>query len=92
MESTDKLKQQRVIPQDGEFGALVEENNELKEALRRQTAIQSADQVSQSELEFTVPKARYEELRNAMDESKNLVYLVFDKSRTFVRAYPDVYN
>jgi hypothetical protein len=40
--------------------------------------MQSADQVSQSEMEFTVPKARYEELRNAMHKSENLVYLIFD--------------
>ena len=72
MESADRPKQQRVILEDGEFEALVEENDELKEALRRQTAIQSADQVSQSELEFTVP--------NAMHKSENLVYLIFDKS------------
>ena len=44
----------RVILEDGEFEALVEENDELKEALRRQTTVQSADKVSQSELEFTV--------------------------------------
>jgi hypothetical protein len=77
MEYADKLKQQRVILQAGEPEALVEENDELKEAVRRETAIQSADQVSQPELEFTVPNARYEELRNAIHKSENFVYLIF---------------
>jgi hypothetical protein len=92
MQSEDKSEQRRVVIQAGESEALAQENEELKEALRRQTAMQSADQVSQSELKFTVPKARYEELQNAMHKSENLVYLIFDKSRTFVRAEPDVYN
>jgi hypothetical protein len=92
MESADKLKQQNVILQEGAFKALVDENEELKEAVLRQTAILSADQVSKSELEFTVAKERYQEIENAMHKSKNLVYLIFDKSRTFLRARPDAFR
>jgi hypothetical protein len=92
MEPADKLKQQSVILQEDELKTLVEENEELKESLRRQTAIQRADQVSKSELEFTVPMERYREIEKAMHGSKNLVYLIFDKSRTFLRARPDVFR
>ena len=86
--TADKLKQQDVILQEGAFKALVEENDELKEVVLRQTTILSADQVSNSELEFTVAKERYQEIEKAMHGSKNLVYLIFDKSRTFLRARP----
>ncbi|MFZ0511177.1 MAG: hypothetical protein WAM14_06190 [Candidatus Nitrosopolaris sp.] len=82
IEYVDKLK----LQQAGELEALVEENDELKEVVRRQTSIQSADQVSQSELEFIVPTTRYEDLRHAMKESENLIHLIFDKSGTFMHA------
>ena len=90
--TADKLKQQDIILQEGAFKALVEENDELKEVVLRQTTILSADQVSNSELEFIVAKERYQEIENAMHKSKNLVYLIFDKSRTFLRARPDVFH
>jgi hypothetical protein len=71
---------------------LARQNDQLKEALLGKASIQNAHQVSQSELEFMIHKARYEELRHAMHESQNLIYLIFDKSRTFMRARPDVFN
>jgi hypothetical protein len=54
----------------------------------------SANQVSQSELEleFIVPKPRYDGLRHAMDYSENLIYVTFDKSGTFMRARPDTFD
>jgi hypothetical protein len=52
----------------------------------------SADQVFQSELEFIVPKPRYDGLRHAMDDSENLIYVTFDKSGTFMRARPDTFH
>jgi hypothetical protein len=52
----------------------------------------SADQVSQSEFEFIVPKPRYDGLRHAMDDSENLIYITFDKSGTFMRARPDNFD
>ena len=52
----------------------------------------SADQVSQSELEFIVPKPRYDCVRHAMDDSENLIYITFDKSGTFMRARPDTFD
>ena len=87
MES-DKLKQK----QANELEALTKENEELKEVVRRQTAIQSADHVSQSELELIVPKSGYDDLRHAMDKSENLIYVSFGKSRTFLRARPDIFD
>ena len=50
------------------------------------------DQVSQSELEFIIPKPRYDGLRHAMDDSENLIYVTFDKSGTFIRARPDTFH
>ncbi|MGA9153265.1 MAG: hypothetical protein WBZ36_22025 [Candidatus Nitrosopolaris sp.] len=84
IESENKLKQK----QAGEL----EENEELKEVVGRQGTMQSLDQVSKSELQCIVPKPRYNDLRHSMDESENLIYLIFDKSRTFVRARPDIFD
>ncbi|MGB6528568.1 MAG: hypothetical protein WBF33_10715 [Candidatus Nitrosopolaris sp.] len=64
----------------------------MKEVVRRQTTMHSADHVSQSELEFIVTKARYDDLRHAMNESDNLIYLIFDKSGTFVHTRPDIFD
>ena len=84
----DKLKQK----QASELEALTKENGELKEVVRRQTTMHSADHVSQSELEFIVTKARYDDLRHAMNESDNLIYLIFDKSGTFMHTRPDIFD
>ena len=88
MESDHKLKQK----QASELEALTKENEELKEVVRRQTTMHSADHVSQSELEFIVTKARYDDLRHAMNESENLIYLIFEKSGEFMRARPDIFE
>ena len=88
MESDDKLKQKP----GSELEALTKENEELKEVVRRQTTMHSADHVSQSELEFIVTKARYDDLRHAMNESDNLIYLIFDKSGTFMHTRPDIFD
>jgi hypothetical protein len=90
MESVDKLKQKPAVPRADKPEALVEENEELKEVVRRVTTIQSADQVSQLELEVTIPNTRYEDLLQAMNKSENLIHLVFGKNGTFMRAIPDV--
>jgi Ni,Fe-hydrogenase I large subunit len=87
-ESDDKLMQK----QASELEALSKENEELKEVVRRQTTMHSADHVSQSELEFIVTKARYDDLRHAMNESDNLIYLIFDKSGTFMHTKPDIFD
>jgi hypothetical protein len=64
---------------------------ELSEALKR-TSIPTADQILATEFEFTIPKEKYEMVRDAMDKSKDTIFVTYDESRTFVRAQPDVYN
>ncbi|MGC2682278.1 MAG: hypothetical protein WA323_10445 [Candidatus Nitrosopolaris sp.] len=64
---------------------------ELNEALKR-TSIRTADQIPAAEFEFTIPKEKYEMVRDAMDKSKGSIFVKCDESRTFVRADPDVYN
>lgn len=88
LESDDKIKQK----QASELEALTKENEELREVVRRQTTMHSADQVSQSELEFIVTKARYDDLRHAMNESENLIYLIFDRSGIFMYTRPDIFD
>ena len=55
------------------------ENAELKEALTRQTAFITANKISLHEIEFTIPKEKYSDLEEAMQKSRDSVYLVFDK-------------
>ena len=88
MESDDKLKQK----QANELEALTKDNEELKEVVRRQITMYSTDHVSQSELELIVPKSGYDDLRHAMDKSENLIYLIFDKSGTFIHTRPDIFD
>ena len=83
MESDDKLKQKQ---------ALTKENEELREVVPRQTTMHSTDHVSQSELELIVPKSGYDNLRHAMHKSENLIYLIFDKSGTFMHTRPDIFD
>jgi hypothetical protein len=59
---------------------LIHENSELKEALKRQTVLLSADQVSASEITFIVPKEKFNQLKEAMETSRDSIRLIFDKS------------
>jgi hypothetical protein len=71
---------------------LYEENQELKEVIRRNTVLKTADQTQETESKITISKEKYQMLRDAMDKSKDSICITCDESRTFVRAQPDVYN
>jgi hypothetical protein len=71
---------------------LYAENQELKEAIRRTTALQTADQIAETAFVFLIPKENYKMVRDAMDKSKDSICVTCDESRTLVRAQPDVYN
>ena len=43
-----------------------------------------------SEFEFIIPKEKYEMVRDAMDKSKNVIFVKCDESKKFVRAVPDI--
>jgi hypothetical protein len=64
---------------------------ELSEALEL-TSIQTADQIPATEFGFTIPKEKYEMVRDAMDKSRDSIFVKCDESKKFVRADPDVYN
>jgi hypothetical protein len=67
------------------------ENSELKEALRRQTFLLRADQISANEITFIVPKEKFNQLKKAMKISRDSISLVFDKSGILERAESDVF-
>jgi dsDNA-binding SOS-regulon protein len=73
------------------YDKLLEENVELAEALQRQTAIQTADQISATEIKLIIPKEKFQGLLTAIQRSKTVCYLTFDKSRAFLRADPDIF-
>ena len=72
--------------------ALILENSELKEALKRQTTLLSADQVSSNEIMFIVPKEKFNQLKEAMEISRDSLHLVFDKSGVLERAESDIFE
>jgi hypothetical protein len=71
--------------------ALIIENSELKEAVKRQTALLKADQVSSNEITFIVPKEKFNQLKKTMKISRDSIRLVFDKSGMFERAESDAF-
>lgn len=80
----------RPLLQSESVQALIQENADLKDALRKQTVFQRADEISESCFEFSVSKDKHGEIEKAMAVSKNLVYLVFDRQGIFIVARPDV--
>jgi hypothetical protein len=70
---------------------LKNENSELKEALKRQTTILRADQVSANEITFIVPKEKFNQVKEAMEISRDSMCLVFDKSGMLERAESDAF-
>jgi hypothetical protein len=68
------------------------ENSELKEALKRQTALLRVDQVSANEIKFIVPKEKFDQLKGAMEISRDSIRLVFDKSGMLERAESDIFE
>jgi hypothetical protein len=71
--------------------ALILEIAELKEALRRQTPLLRADQISANEITFIVPKKKFNQLKKALKISRDSIRLVFDKSGMLERAESDVF-
>jgi hypothetical protein len=74
---------------DDKYEQLILENNELREILRQQQAFLRADQVIKRETQFYIPKEKYDDLRLAMDNSKDLVLVVFDTTGKLKCVKPD---
>jgi len=74
------------------YDTIYAENLELKEATLRQTALIKANDISAYEIEFTIPKEKYPHLEAAMKDSRDSVYVIFDKAGIFERAVSDVFR
>jgi hypothetical protein len=59
-----------------ELDALILENSELKEALKRQTTLLRADQVSANKITFIVPQEKFIQLKEPMETSRDSIRLV----------------
>ena len=68
------------------------EIDELKEALVNSTQFTKADQISRNEIQFTIPNDKYQQVKAAMDNSANSVYVTFDKSGILERAETDTFR
>jgi hypothetical protein len=74
------------------YQILKDENRELREALKRPTKMVMGDQIPATETEFKIPKEKYNEIKQAMVDSKYFCSMTFDKSRIMVRAVPDIFK
>jgi hypothetical protein len=70
--------------------ALLLEKQEIEQALVRQRSLVNDDDNSTNEIEFTIPKEKYEHVKAAMDNSRDAIFLIFDKSGILERAESDV--
>jgi hypothetical protein len=77
---------------DDKYKALRSENYELKQTVKRLTSIVPADKISATELEFTILKSKFEEVKAAIDSSKDSVYLTFDRSGILQRVDSDIFR
>jgi hypothetical protein len=68
------------------------ENLELKEALSRQSPLINADEICKHEIEFTVPKQKYPNLKEAMKESRDSIHIIFDKTGTLESVVADIFR
>ena len=91
-ESQEQEAAARKSVEHDKLEALVLENSELKEALKKQTTLLSADQISANEIMFIVPKEKFSQLKEAMEISIDAIRLVFDKSGVLECAEPDIFE
>ena len=50
------------------------------------------DQIPQTEIDYKIPKEKYDEVRAAMASSMNFCHVIFDKGGILVRAMPDIFD
>lgn len=82
----------RAEDDDDKYQALRSQIYELRQALKRQTPILTADKISATEIELIIPKSKYEQVTAAMESSKDSVYLTFDTSGILQRVDSDIFR
>lgn len=75
---------------DDKYDALINQNIELENAVQKLTTMQTADKMFTEEIDFTVSREKYEQLYLAMQNSKYVMHLVFDKNGVLIRAESDL--
>jgi len=70
---------------------LQDEVTQLREALQR-FPISTAAQIKAFGFEFIIPKEEYETVKDAMDKSKNAIFVKCDGSKKLLHVKPDMYN
>ena len=68
------------------------DNNALYKENAEQNAFTKANEISLHEIERIIPKEKYPNLEEAMQKSRDSIYVVFNKSGMFERAIPDIFR
>jgi hypothetical protein len=66
--------------QSGDYYKLVTQNPELKEVVRRNTSMVTADKIRSIQLSFKIPREKYQVLQNVIDENKDFMRVTFDET------------
>lgn len=72
--------------------ALYLENLELKEAFSRQSYFINADKISKYEIELEIPREKYSNLKEAIEKSKDSIYIILDKASNIECVVPDIFR
>jgi hypothetical protein len=70
--------------------ALLLKKQEIEQVLIRQRSLVNDDETSTNEIRLAIPKEKFENVKAAMENSRDFVYLIFDKSGRLERAESDV--
>ena len=85
-----ELANHNTSPEDDiKYEALRSEIYELREALKTQTPMLTADQIFATQIEFTISKPKYKQVKAAMESSRNSISVTFDKNGILQRADSD---
>jgi hypothetical protein len=69
--------------------ALLLEKQKIQQDLIRKTSFVNDDETPTNEIKLTIPKVKFENVKAAMENSSDFIYLIFDKSGMLERVESD---
>jgi hypothetical protein len=94
----DGLNEKEIINHDAvsefigkcEAALLLEKQEVERDLIKKNAAFVNDDETSTNEIRLAIPKEKFENVKAAMENSRDFVYLIFDKSGRLERAESDV--
>jgi len=86
---TSDLAKLSVTQHEEYEAALLLEKQKIQQDLIRKTPFVNDDETPTNEIKLTIPKVKFENVKAAMENSSDFVYLIFDKSGILERVESD---